>query len=165
MKVVKGNGLVTRNGTFIFPKGQELTKEELFGFIDYNTQYLMPKYRENMKLYLSQHMILNAESKEMGPDNKLVVNLPKYIVDTYNGYFLGIPPKFHLKKVVITTDYKRGLVMYHSLINLMKFQSKLIFMVVQLALFIKMRRLKQDLLMLVLQKLSLFMMIRLNEIL
>ena len=93
MKVVKGNGLVTRNGTFIFPKGQELTKEELFGFIDYNTQYLMPKYRENMKLYLSQHMILNAESKEMGPDNKLVVNLPKYIVDTYNGYFLGIPPK------------------------------------------------------------------------
>ncbi|NRN84099.1 phage portal protein [Lactobacillus helveticus] len=98
MKVVTGNGLVTRNGTFIYPKGQEMTKEELFGFIDYNTQYLMPKYRENMQLYLSQHMILNVENKEMGPDNKLVVNLPKYIVDTYNGYFLGIPPKVSLEK-------------------------------------------------------------------
>lgn len=98
MQIVKGNGLVTRNGTFIYPKDQELSKDELFGFIDYNTQYLMPKYRENMKLYLSQHMILNTESKEMGPDNKLVVNLPKYIVDTYNGYFLGIPPKVSLEK-------------------------------------------------------------------
>lgn len=98
MKVVTGSGLVTRNGTFIFPKGQELTKEELFGFIDYNTQYLMPEYRKNMQLYLSRHMILNVENKEMGPDNKLVVNLPKYIVDTYNGYFLGIPPKISLEK-------------------------------------------------------------------
>lgn len=98
MKKVKGKGLVTRNGTFIYPKDQELSKDELFGFIDYNTRVLMPKYRENMRLYLSKHIILKADDKQIGPNNKLVVNLPKYIVDTYNGYFLGIPPKISLKK-------------------------------------------------------------------
>lgn len=98
MKIVNGRGLVSRNGMFIFPSNEELTKEELFGFIDYNTNYLMPKYRENMELYLSRHMILQANDKKIGPDNKLVVNLPKYIVDTYNGYFLGIPPKITLDK-------------------------------------------------------------------
>lgn len=98
MKVVKGRGLVTRNGTFIFPKDGELTKDELLGFIDYNTQELMPKYRKNMELYLSKHEILKMEDKEIGSTYKLVVNSAKYIVDTYNGYFLGIPPKISLDK-------------------------------------------------------------------
>lgn len=98
MKVVKGRGLVTRNGTFIFPKDEELTKDELLGFIDYNTQELMPKYRKNMELYLSKHEILKMEDKEIGSTYKLVVNSAKYIVDTYNGYFLGIPPKISLDK-------------------------------------------------------------------
>lgn len=98
MKVVKGRGLVTRNGTFIFPKDEELTKDELLGFIDYNTQNLMPKYRKNMELYLSKHEILKIEDKEIGSTYKLVVNSAKYIVDTYNGYFLGIPPKISLDK-------------------------------------------------------------------
>lgn len=98
MKVVKGRGLVTRNGTFIFPKDKELTKDELLGFIDYNTQNLMPKYRKNMELYLSKHEILKMEDKEIGSTYKLVVNSAKYIVDTYNGYFLGIPPKISLDK-------------------------------------------------------------------
>lgn len=98
MKVVKGRGLVTRKGTFIFPKDEELTKDELLGFIDYNTQELMPKYRKNMELYLSKHEILKMEDKEIGSTYKLVVNSAKYIVDTYNGYFLGIPPKISLDK-------------------------------------------------------------------
>lgn len=98
MKVVKGRGLVTRNGIFIFPKDEELTKDELLGFIDYNTQELMPKYRKNMELYLSKHEILKMEDKEIGSTYKLVVNSAKYIVDTYNGYFLGIPPKISLDK-------------------------------------------------------------------
>lgn len=98
MKKVRGRGLVTRNGTFLFPKDAELTDDELKGFINWNTDHLQPKYRENMRLYLSKHDILYDDPKEFGPDNRLVANLAKYIVDTYNGYSLGVAPKITLEK-------------------------------------------------------------------
>lgn len=98
MKTVNGRGLVTRNGTFIFPKDEELTKDELYGFIDYNSNHLMPKYRENMNMYLGKHKILKQGNKDFGPDNRLVVNKAKYIVDTFNGYFIGVPPSIQLDK-------------------------------------------------------------------
>ena len=98
LEIVRGRGLVTRNGTFLFPKNEELTNEELSGFIKWNSDHMQPKYRENMKLYLSKHDILYDDPKEFGPDNRLVANLAKYIVDTYNGYSLGIAPKITLEK-------------------------------------------------------------------
>lgn len=88
--------MVTSNETFIFPENEELTGEELLGFIDYNTNHLGRKYRRNMKLYLGKHKILDRRDKQTGADNKLVVNMPKYLVDTYNGFFSGIPPKISL---------------------------------------------------------------------
>lgn len=98
MEVVRGRGLVTRNGTFLFPKDEKLTNDELSGFIKWNSDHMQPKYRENMDLYLSDHKILHDPPKEFGADNKLVANLAKYIVDTYNGYSLGIAPKITLEK-------------------------------------------------------------------
>ena len=74
MKKVRGRGLVTRNGTFLFPKDEELTDDELKGFINWNTDHLQPKYRENMRLYLSKDDILDDDPKEFGPDNRLVAN-------------------------------------------------------------------------------------------
>ena len=98
LETVRGRGLVTRNGTFLFPKDTELTNDELNGFIKWNSDNLQPKYRENMKLYLSEHDILYDDPKEFGPDNRLVANLAKYIIDTYNGYSFGVAPKIILDK-------------------------------------------------------------------
>lgn len=98
MQTVRGQALVTRNGRFIYPKSQEIKPLELTALINYNTQNLVPKYRENMNMYLSKHDVLDAPTTQTGLNNKLVVNLTKYIVDTYNGYFLGIPPKITLQK-------------------------------------------------------------------
>lgn len=47
-------------------------------------------------MYKGNHNILNKQPRQFGPDNKLVANLPHYIVDTYNGFFTGIPPKVTL---------------------------------------------------------------------
>src|SRR5690625_3136821 len=45
-------------------------------------------------MYLGDYEILHEDDKDYGkPDNRLVVNFAKYIVDTLNGYFIGHPIK------------------------------------------------------------------------
>lgn len=52
----------------------------------------LPRYRNLMNMYKGKHQILFEEKKaDHKPDNRLVLNFAKYIVDTLNGYFLGIP--------------------------------------------------------------------------
>lgn len=62
-------------------------------------------YKELQNFYLGNHAILSQEAKEKyKPDNRLVVNFAKYIVDTFNGYFIGNPVSmFHENKTV--NDY------------------------------------------------------------
>lgn len=98
MRKLQGRAAVKKDGRFIFPKDELMTSEELFAFIDYNYSTLRPKYRENMKMYLGQHDILDKEPVDFGPDNRLVVNKSKQIVDTFNGYFIGVPPSINLEK-------------------------------------------------------------------
>jgi SPP1 family phage portal protein len=44
--------------------------------------------------YESKHEILNATKKpNHKPDNRIVVNFPKYILDTFEGFFIGNPIK------------------------------------------------------------------------
>lgn len=78
---------------FVYPREEEITSEVVLEFINQH-QMLLPKYLESKNMYEGNHDILNQEAKaEYKPDNRLVVNLAKYIVDTYNGYFIGIPVK------------------------------------------------------------------------
>lgn len=48
--------------------------------------------------YTGHHPILDGSASTQldKPDNRLVVNYPRYIVDTFNGFFIGIPPKISL---------------------------------------------------------------------
>lgn len=55
---------------------------------------LLKNYLENEKMYMSDHDILHAKKKESyKPDNRLVLNYAKYIIDTFSGYHIGIPCK------------------------------------------------------------------------
>lgn len=85
----------TDNHLIIYPKDQEITIKDLLTMIDQNESW-STKYRENYDLYIGNHAILNQQKKVFGPDNRLVANLPSYIVNTYLGYFLGIAPKIAL---------------------------------------------------------------------
>lgn len=98
MQKLRGRAAVKKDGRFIFPKDELMTNEELFAFIDFNYSELRPRYRENMKMYLGQHDILDKNPVQFGPDNRLVVNKSKQIVDTFNGYFIGVPPSISLEK-------------------------------------------------------------------
>lgn len=52
------------------------------------------QYREDYDYYVGKHKILTQSAKQPGkPDHRIVVNFPKYIVDRYTSYFIGVPVK------------------------------------------------------------------------
>ncbi len=56
------------------------------------------RYRHLREMYEGNHPILHVPDKpKWKPDNRIVVNFAKYIVDTLNGYFLGIPVKTNVQ--------------------------------------------------------------------
>ena len=78
---------------FTFPKDEELTAEDLAGFIEQHRERIA-RYNRLKNMYLGDYEILHEDDKDYGkPDNRLVVNFAKYIVDTLNGYFIGHPIK------------------------------------------------------------------------
>lgn len=77
---------------------EELTHEQLMEYITEH-QGQVPRYDELWKQYTSRPPILELPDKEeYKPDNRLVANFGKYIVDTFNGYFTGIPVKVSHEK-------------------------------------------------------------------
>lgn len=78
---------------FIMDSETELTTELLEEYINQHKAEAI-KLRKKMDMYKGQHDILSRDPKEaFKPDNRLVVNFAKYIVDTLNGFFIGIPVK------------------------------------------------------------------------
>ena len=72
---------------------EDLTDEKLIELISRH-KTLNVRYEELLNLYIGNHAILNqAEKAAYKPDNRLVVNYAKYITDTFNGFFMGIPVK------------------------------------------------------------------------
>lgn len=77
---------------------EELTHEQLMEYIEQH-QAQVPRFNELWNQYTSRPPILDLPDKEeYKPDNRLVANFGKYIVDTFNGYFTGIPVKVSHEK-------------------------------------------------------------------
>lgn len=78
---------------FTHPAEEDITAEVVDKFIKLH-QAELPRYQRLKKMYESQSPILEQEAKsEYKPDNRLVTNFAKYIVDSFNGFFIGIPVK------------------------------------------------------------------------
>ena len=79
---------------FRLPKDTEMTTELLAQFLDRHKREVTDRYQKLYDAYTSDHEILHAEPKpSYKPDNRIVVNFPKYITDTMNGFFIGNPIK------------------------------------------------------------------------
>lgn len=79
---------------FRFPKDKELTLTELNEFLGKHKQEVTTRYEKLKNAYIGEHDILHAPKKpHYKPDNRIVVNFPKYITDTFNGFFIGNPVK------------------------------------------------------------------------
>lgn len=72
---------------------EEITEEVVAKFIRIHQQEL-PRYQYLMSCYKGQMEIFEYKKKDSyKPDNRLAVNFPKFITDTFTGYFNGIPVK------------------------------------------------------------------------
>lgn len=78
---------------FIHPAEEEIAGDVVDKFVRLHMARL-PRYKRLKKLYKSKGPILEQDKKEeYKPDNRLVVNNAKEIVDNYNGFFIGVPVK------------------------------------------------------------------------
>ena len=79
---------------FRMPKDEEMTLILLAQFLDEHTKEVNGRLKMLHEAYMSDHEILHSPPKPAyKPHNKVVVNFPKYIVDTMNGFFIGNPIK------------------------------------------------------------------------
>ena len=91
---VKGANASTfeQRGGYRLPKDTQMTAE-LLGklLVDYRSKQVN-RLASLRKAYEGDHDILHQEKKaEYKPDNRLVANFAKQIVDSMVGYFLGVP--------------------------------------------------------------------------
>lgn len=79
---------------FRMPKGTEMTIPLLSEYLEKHRRQVDGRYKKLKNAYESDHEILHQAAKpDYKPDNRIVVNFPKYIVDTMNGFFIGNPIK------------------------------------------------------------------------
>ncbi|KKW70109.1 phage portal protein [Lactococcus cremoris] len=86
-----------------FPKDEPITVEVLTKFMEkHKLEVARYEYLKNM--YRGIMSIDDEPTKDpWKPDNRLAVNFTKYIVDTFTGYFNGIPvKKFHSDKEILS---------------------------------------------------------------
>lgn len=86
-------GIVSDNDEYIFPVDEEFTREDLRSFINYHRTNYEEQYKDKLREYKGQTKAFDDEiAQNMQDNNHLIVNFPKNLVDTLNGYFIGIPP-------------------------------------------------------------------------
>lgn len=86
-----------------FPKDEAITNEVVTKFMEkHKLEVARYEYLKNM--YRGIMAIDDEPTKDpWKPDNRLAVNFTKYIVDTFTGYFNGIPvKKSHSEKEILT---------------------------------------------------------------
>lgn len=81
---------------FIIDKEDVIDVDMLETFIMKHKSMVKNRFEPLLAMYQGQHDVLYQVPKPLNkPDNRIVMNFAKYIVDTLNGYFLGIPIKIN----------------------------------------------------------------------
>ena len=79
---------------FILPNDKELDIQTLADFLSEHAAYVQRRYVPLKNAYETNYPIFTNPSKPAWkPDKRIAVNFAKYIVDTMNGFFIGIPIK------------------------------------------------------------------------
>ena len=79
---------------FRLPKDTVMDKDLLFDLIQQHKEYVRRDSKPLQDAYENKYEIFSAPAKPAyKPDNRIAVNYAKYITDTFNGFFIGIPVK------------------------------------------------------------------------
>lgn len=76
------------------PYDTEMNKDVLAKYINKHKEYVRSSAKPLNDAYMNKYTIFDSPAKMDGkPDNRIAVNYAKYITDTFNGFFCGIPVK------------------------------------------------------------------------
>lgn len=91
--------IVDEDGVFYYDSENDITPGDLRRFI-YKNEVLSEKYSKYRRYYKAQHdKIQKLEPKPNGkPDNRLIMNYPKKLVDTFTGFAVGKPVQITLQE-------------------------------------------------------------------
>ena len=79
---------------FRLPSEEELSDEKLNEFIAKHNAECAFRFKHLKDAYETDYQIFHQKPKpDYKPDNRIAVNFAKYIVDTFNGFFIGNPIK------------------------------------------------------------------------
>lgn len=79
---------------FRVPAGTEMAPELLAKYIGKHKREIALRYKKLHDAYENEYEIQKLPKKEVyKPDNRIPVNFAKYITDTMNGFFIGVPIK------------------------------------------------------------------------
>lgn len=79
---------------FRVAEGTKMTPELLAEYIGKHKQEVTNRYQKLHDAYVNDYKIFHLPEKAAyKPDNRISVNFAKYITDTMNGFFIGIPIK------------------------------------------------------------------------
>lgn len=99
---------------FRLSNDEELTIETLGEFLDKHETWVQKRYRPLMDAYMTRYPIFSASPKpDYKPDKRIAVNFAKYITDTMNGFFIGIPIKVSCDEPHVS-DYVNFLDQYND---------------------------------------------------
>lgn len=102
---------------FYMDAEEEITGEKIQEVIKQH-KVIVTRYQALKNLYVGEHSILAQDPKPTTkPDNRLVANFARYIVDTFNGYFMGIPVKT-VSDNQIVSDYIQMVERYNDVDDL-----------------------------------------------
>lgn len=89
------NASLTDDDVFLYSADLDILDnlDDVFSIANYHNQVIAQKYRMKRDYYKGRHYdIIHREKKPLNkPDSRLVINLPKKLVNTFNGYFSGDP--------------------------------------------------------------------------
>lgn len=99
---------------FRLSNDEELDIQTLGEFINTHNDWVDKRYRPLMDAYMTRYPIFSLPPKpEWKPDKRIAVNFAKYITDTMNGFFIGIPIKVNCDDENIA-DYVEFLDQYND---------------------------------------------------
>lgn len=92
---LNSNVTITDDDVFLYNSEANIEQnlDDVLNIINYHETYIANKYTIKRDYYKGRHHgIINQPDKEMNkPDNRLIFNFPKKLVNTFNGYFSGEP--------------------------------------------------------------------------